>query len=125
MIIDPVQPSPYKVIRANSCVDLPDSLGGKKYKGFAFIEGQIVDSSLKVINVKVMKLKLIAINQKTYINYYFGSDNVEDIKRMKRFLPFFEEFMNSIDIERVKGVKLNGKNIITLPIKFRGNEIIK
>jgi hypothetical protein len=119
--IDPVKPSPYKVLRDNPYVDLPDSLGGEKYKGFAFVEGQIADSTLKVIHVRIMKLKLQTTEGGTYIDYYYGIDstnNAGDIKKMKQFLPFFEEYLNSLRIERVEGVKPENSNIITLPIKF-------
>lgn len=119
--IDPVKPSPYKVLRDNPYVVLPDSLGGEKYKGFAFVEGQIVDSTLRVIHVRIMKLKLQTTEGENYIDYYYGidsTDNSGDIKKMKPFLPFFEDYLNSLKIERVEGVKPENSNIITLPIKF-------
>lgn len=119
--IDPVKPSPYKVLRDNPYVVLPDCLGGEKYKGFAFVEGQIVDSTLRVIHVRIMKLKLQTKEGENYIDYYYGidsTDNSGDIKKMKPFLPFFEDYLNSLKIERVEGVKPENSNTITLPIKF-------
>jgi hypothetical protein len=119
--IDPVKPSPYKVLRDNPYVVLPDSLGGEKYKGFAFVEGQIVDSTLKVIHVRIMKLKLQTTEGENYIDYYYGIDstnNSGDIKKTNQFLPFFEEYLNSLKIDRVEGVKPENSNIITLPIRF-------
>ncbi|WP_461630284.1 hypothetical protein [Labilibaculum euxinus] len=117
-IIDPVKPSPYKVLRVNPYVNLPDSLGRGKYKGIAFVEGQIVDSTLKIVNVKVMKLKLQTVDGENFIDYYYGINNTESIDKMKLYVPFFEEYLNSLEIERIEGVSSQGVNIITLPIKF-------
>lgn len=117
-IVHPMEPSPYKFLRDNPYVDLPDSLGGETYKGFAFVEGVIVDSTLRITNVKVMKLKLQKTDGEGYIDYYIGIDNEEEVKKMKQFVPFFEEYLNSLKIVRIKGVEPSRNNIITLPIKF-------
>lgn len=120
-IIDPVKPSPYKIIRDNPYVVLPDSLGGGKYRGFAFVEGQIVDSTLSVTHIKVMKLNLQTADGQSYIDYYYGidsTDNKENIDKVKQYLPFFEKYLNSLKIEKIEGVDPKGSNIITLPIKF-------
>ncbi len=119
--VDPVKPLPYRVLRDNPYVALPDSLGGEKYKGFAFVKGQIVDSTLKVIHVRIMKLKLQTTEGGNYIDYYYGIDSnnsAGDVEKVKKFLPFVKNYLNSLNIERVEGVKTENGNIITLPIKF-------
>lgn len=121
-IIDPIKPSPYKIIRDNPYIVLPDSLGGGKYSGFAFVEGQIVDSNLSVTQIRVMKLNLQTEDGQSYIDYYHGIDSTDNkvcIDRVKQYLPFFEEYLNSLTIEKIEGVDPKGGNIITLPIKFQ------
>lgn len=115
--IDPVKPSPYKILRDNPYVILPDSLGGEKYKGFAFVEGTIVDSTLCVTDVKIMKLKLQTKEGVNYIDYYYGVDSINN--KAEQYLPFFEKYLKNLKIERVKGVDPHGGEVLTLPIKFK------
>lgn len=119
-VVDPVYPSCYKVLRDNPYVALPDSLGGKKYKGIAFVEGIVDDSTLQVTNVRIMKLRLETINGRNYIDYYHGIDSVSSksvIFMTQQYLPFFKYYLNTLKIEKIKGGDPRS-NIITLPIRF-------
>ncbi len=99
-----------------------DSLGGNKLKGFAFIEGRIIDSTLQFTDIEIVKLNLQTINEENYIDYYYGIDSINNkfaILKAKQYLPFFVEYFNSLQIERVSGLDSQEVNVITLPIKFR------
>jgi hypothetical protein len=122
VIIDPIEASPY-MIDYKPIVVLPDSLGGNRYKGLAAIEGEINDS-LKIVGVKIMKLQLFTQEQDTVINYYFGKDSLS-LKciyppDVDVYLPFFEDFVKTVQIKKQVDVSSNKwMNRTTLILRFK------
>lgn len=119
--IDPIKPSPYKIIRDTPYVTLPDSLGAGIYRGIAFIEGRI-DSTLHISNIRIMKLQLETYSGEIFIDYYYGMDEGKSelyTDNAKRYLPFFKQYFNSLEIEENKEVVSENMNMITLPLKFK------
>lgn len=117
--IDPVSPSPYKVVRESSSITLPDSLGGKEYSGSAFIQGMINDSALKAQFVRIMKLNIENIKGENVINFYYGKQvDIQERQVLKKYQDFFTLYVGGLQIEKIKGVENKEANIITIPITF-------
>jgi hypothetical protein len=120
--IDPVFPSPYEY-KFNSNVELPDSLGGNQYKGWAAIDGKINDNNLKLENLRILKLLLINEKNDTIINYYFGIDSksFENIypPNVIRYLPFFEDYAKTVVVNKVEGISTENMNNATLILRFK------
>jgi hypothetical protein len=121
VIIDPITPSPY-VIEYKSIVVLPDSLGGERYKGLAVIDGQINDS-LKIADIKIMKLILYTYERDTIVNYYFGKDSLSYRSiyppNVHVYLPFFKNYIKTVKIKKVEGVSTKNMNKTTLILRFK------
>jgi hypothetical protein len=121
VIVDPIAPSPYEV-EYNSIEVLPDSLGGRRYKGFAAIEGRINDD-LKIEGIKIMKLLLYS-ERDTVIDYYFGKGSLS-LKwvyppSVSVYLPFFENFVETVKVKKREGISSNpNMNQITLMLRFK------
>jgi hypothetical protein len=121
VIFDPIAPSPYEV-EYKSIVALPDSLGGSRYKGFAAIEGRINDS-LKIDDIKIMKLQLFTLEMNKVIDYFFGKDSLSYKSiyppEVGAYLPFFKDFTKTVIVKKQNGVSTKNMNQITLILRFK------
>lgn len=120
VMLDPIAPSPYK-IEYKSNVVLPDSLGGNKYNGLALVQGRI-NHNLKIEDIKIMKLQLVAKEGDTFIDYYFGQDSLslKGVYPMKvsAYLPFFENLAKKVIVKKQEGVSTKNMNQVTLVVRF-------
>ncbi|MFA8301435.1 MAG: hypothetical protein ACEPOV_14805 [Hyphomicrobiales bacterium] len=116
--VDPISISSYKVIQENVKVNLPDSISDGR-TGIAYIQGIINDSTLNVDEIKIMKLNINTSNGENIIDYYYGKELVkEEDEVLEHYLPFLQDYMMSLRIEHVKGIKNKKANIITISVKF-------
>ena len=121
-VIDPIVKSPY-TFEFNPNVTLPDSLGGEKYKGYAWIEGDINDSLKKVVSVRIIRLYVFNQKGDTVVHYYYGQDSLS-IKyiypsTVQKFIPFFQESLQSVKITKIQEGNVDKKVKYSVRLNFK------
>lgn len=113
-MIDRIEKTPY-IFNYNPKLILPDSLGGKKYKGIAVVQGTII-RKCKVENIELMKLVLYTTNNDTLINYYFGKEYISSLDEIiiDNYLNYFKVLVNAVKIKKVRAVRKKEKWEATL-----------
>jgi hypothetical protein len=123
IIIDPVIPSPYS-FSFNPNVTLPDSLGGNRYKGYAWVEGDISEN-LNISQVKIIRLYLFDQKGDTILHYYYGQDSLSTKyiypSNVERYIPFIQECMRSVKIVKIKGITGNKNVRYGVRLRFNSN----
>ena len=123
IIIDPVIASPY-TFSFNQNVTLPDSLGGGRYKGYAWVEGDI-SKNLNISSVKLIRLYLFDQKGDTFLYYYYGQDSLSTKyiypTNVERYIPFIQECMRSVKIIKIKRSPANANIKYGVKLKFNSN----
>ena len=122
-VVQPTFTSPFQIVQEEPYVILPDSLGRDSLSGSAILEGRIKDNSLYISDIRIMRLDLTSIGEnRNVMNYYYGIDSLEYAKeffRMKKFIPFFEEYFNSLKVIKLDDREISRDYVLTIKVLFR------
>lgn len=106
--IDKFTPLPFKISKSPS-IDLPDSLGGKNFRGKIVVTVDI-DSMGNVVNYEIISFVTPKIQ-------YFGSKKNIPIE-LQKFNNWINEYISQVVFTKNDSVKLNKINKINIPIKI-------
>ena len=118
---DVTSPSPFEFKRDNMLVLLPDSLGGSNVTGFAVLEVSISNEA-HIEDYNIMKLVVNRANKTPIIDYYYGKGNIYDEvfypNEVKKYYPFFGDYLKSLHLSKNPGIKAEKINKTTIMVRF-------
>lgn len=121
VILDALPTAPFSIEKKSQML-IPDSLGGKGLKGFVAMNVYL-DSSAILLNYDLLKLRAIDENGNVIVDYqdFRPSSNGKVYpEKLKRYLPFIEDYLKSTVFIRNKNSPyvLGEVNKITFMARF-------
>ena len=99
-IFDPITPANYEFTYESNVI-LPDSLGGKAYRGLAVMKG-IINDSLKVVDIKMINIRLYTQEKDSTVFDYFSYEGIFP-PEISVYIPFFrKQIEETVHVKKIR-----------------------